>query len=234
MGLSKPDSQPKTVSTSELLKKKNSSSLNSLEPKTLPPRTTKNSNELLMKNPKLRLLLPTPSRPVDTTTTCSENSTKRSRKLKLNSSDSSLKPMPRLLLGGPSTRPMLSNEPRSSKMPRKNWLRNSRKWKKWSNPPRPNAPLLKRPNSDKWAKSKISKSILNEPTPPLLLSTRNSETSTRSLPNTNRKKKNFRLNLNLLRKKPDPCPLNCSRLRMLTKKLLTALKPLNEKTRTSK
>merc|ERR1712117_293706 len=167
---------------------------------------------------------------VDTTTTCSENNTKRSKKPRLNSSDSSQKPTLKSLLGGPSTRPMLSSEPRSSKMPRKNWLRNSRRWKKWSNLPRPNAPLLKRPNNDRWAKLKISRSILNEPTLPLLLLTRNSETSTRSLPNTNRKKKNFRLNLNPLRKKPDPCLLNYLRPRMLTKKLLTALKPSNEKT----
>merc|ERR1711879_963849 len=140
---------------------------------------TKNSNELLMKNLRLRLLSPTLFRPVDTTTTCSENNTKRNKKLKLNSSDSFPKLMPKSPLGEPNTKP------------------------------------------------KISRSILNDPTPPLLLLTKNSETSTKSLPNTNRKKKNSRLNLNPLRKRVDPCPLNSSKLRMLTKKLLTALKPLN-------
>merc|ERR1711879_922830 len=224
----------KTVNTSELLKKKNSSSPNSPEPKTLPLRTTKNSNELLMKNLRLRLLSPTLFRPVDTTTTCSENNTKRNKKLKLNSSDSFPKLTPKSPLGEPNTKPMLSSEPKNLKMPRKNWLRNSRKWKRWSNLLRPNVPPLKRLNSDRWVKSKTSKSILNDPTPPLLLLTKNSETSTKSLPNTNKKKKNSRLNLNPLRKKVDPCPLNSSKLRMLTKKLLTALKPSNEKTRTFK
>merc|ERR1711970_965317 len=170
------------VNTSELSKRKNSSSLNSPEPKTLPPRTTKNSNELLMKNPKLRLLLPTPSKPVDTTTTCSENNTKRNKKPRPNSSDNFPKPTLKSPLGEPNTKPMLSSEPKSSKMPRKNWLRNSRKWKKWLNLPRLNALPLKRQNNDRWVKSKIFKSISNELTLPLLLLTRNSETSTRSLP----------------------------------------------------
>merc|ERR1712066_702542 len=97
-----------------------------------------------------------------------------------------------------------------------------------------NALPSKRPKSDSSAKSKISKSISNEPTLLPLLSTKNSETLIKSSLNTNRKKKNFRSNLNPARKKLDPCPLNCSRPRTLTKKLLTALKPSNEKTRTFK
>merc|ERR1712223_593146 len=59
-------------------------------------------------------------------------------------------------------------------------------------------------------------------------------TSIKSSLNTNRKKKNSRSNSNLPRKRLDPCLLNCSKPRTLTKKLLTALKPSNEKTRTFK
>merc|ERR1712050_627245 len=129
---------------------------------------------------------------------------------------------------------MLFSELKSSKKPRRSLPPNFKRWKNSLNPPKPNALLLKRPKSDSSAKSKIFKSILNEPTLPLLLSTKNSETSIKSSLNTNRKKKNSRSNSNLPRKRPDPCPLNCSRPRTLTKKLLTALKPLNEKTRTFK
>merc|ERR1719162_1735956 len=50
-----------------------------------------------MKNPRPRQLLLTPSKPVDTTTTCSENNTKRNKKLRLTSNDSSPKLMPKSL-----------------------------------------------------------------------------------------------------------------------------------------
>merc|ERR1712066_307103 len=205
-----------------------------LEPRTLPSNPTKNSNELLKRKPKPRLLWLTLSRPADTTTTCSENSTKKNKKLKPNSSDLCPKPTLKSLLGEPSTKLMPSSELKSLKKPRRSSPLNSRRWKNSSNPPKPNALLLKRPKSDSLAKLKIFKSILNEPTLPLLPSTKNSETSIKSSLNTNRKKKNSRSNSNLPRKRPDPCPPNCSRPRTLMKKLLTALKPSNEKTRTCK
>merc|ERR1712066_193085 len=127
-----------------------------------------------------------------------------------------------------------SSELKSLKKLRRSSPPNSKRWKNSLNPPKPNALLLKRPKSDSLAKSKIFKSILNEPTLPPLLSTKNSETSIKSSLNTNRKKKNSRSNSNPPRKRPDPCPPNCSRPRTLMKKLLTALKPSNEKTRTCK
>merc|ERR1712157_690121 len=133
-----------------------------------------------------------PFRPVDTTTTCSENNTKKSKKPRLKS-----------LPGGPSTKPTPSSEPKNSKKPRRSSPPNSKKWKNLLNPLKPNALLLKRPRSDNSVKSKISRSISNEPTPPPLLSTRNSETSTRSSPSTNRKKKNFKLSSKAPRRKPE-------------------------------
>merc|ERR1712110_318054 len=143
--------------------------------------SSQQSNEelkrLSRKIPKPRPLLPTLFRPVDTTTTCSENNTKKSRKPKLNSSDPCLRPTLKSPPGGLSTRPMPSNELKNLKKLRRSLLPNSRKWKNSSSPPRLNALLLRRPRSDSLVKSKIFKSISNEPTLPPLLLTRNSETS---------------------------------------------------------
>merc|ERR1712071_424234 len=152
-----------------------------------------------MKNPRPRLLSPTPFKPVDTTTTCSENNTKRNKKPRLTSSDSFPRPTP--LHGDPNTKSTLSSELKNLKTQRRSSLKNSKKWKTWSNPLKPNARPLKKPRADRWAKSKISRSILNEPTPPLPLWTKNNETLTRSLPSTSRRKKNFKSNLSLHRRK---------------------------------
>merc|ERR1712066_1224518 len=87
----------------------------SLEPRTLLNNPTKNSNELLKRKPKLKLLWLMPFRPVDTTTTCSENNTKKNKKPKPNSSDLCPKPTLKLLPGEPNTKPMPSSELKSSK-----------------------------------------------------------------------------------------------------------------------
>merc|ERR1712071_143657 len=160
--------------------------------RTLPLRTTKNSSELSTKNPRPRLLSPTPFKPVDTTTTCSENNTKRNKKPRLTSSDSFPRPTPTSLHGDPNTKSTLSSEPKNLKTQRRSSLKNSKKWKRWSNPLKPNSLPLKKPRADRWAKSKISRSILNEPTPPLPLWTKNNETLTRALPSTSRRRKNFK------------------------------------------
>merc|ERR1711972_926508 len=76
---------------------------------------TKNSNELSKKKPKLKPLLPTPFRPVDTTTTCSENNTKKNKKLRPNFSDPCPRPTPKSPPGGLNTRPMPSSELKNSK-----------------------------------------------------------------------------------------------------------------------
>merc|ERR1711879_234380 len=91
---------------------------------------------------------------------------KKNKKPKPNFNDLCLKPTLKLLHGEPSTKPMPSSELKSSKKPRKNL----------SNPPKPNALLWKKPKFDNWAKLKIFKLILNEPTLPPLLWTKNSET----------------------------------------------------------
>merc|ERR1712071_688891 len=118
------------------------------------------------------------------TTTCSENNTKRNKKPRLTSSDSFPRPTPTSLHGDPNTKSTLSSEPKNLQTQRRSSLKNSKKWKRWSNPLKPNALPLKKPRADRWAKSKISRSILNEPTPPLPLWTKNNETLTRSLPST--------------------------------------------------
>merc|ERR1711879_726406 len=100
---------------------------------------TKNSNELSKKKPKLKPLLPTPFRPVDTTTTCFESSTKRNKKLKPNFSDPCPKPTPKSPPGGPNTKPMPSSELKNSKKPKRSLPPNSKKWKNWLNPSKPNA-----------------------------------------------------------------------------------------------
>merc|ERR1712154_371331 len=129
------------------------------------------------KKPKLKPLLLTPSKPVDTTTTCSENNTKKNKKLKPNFSDPCPRPTPKSLPGGLNTKPMPSSELKNSKKPKRSLPQNSKKWKNWSNPPKPNALPSKKLKSDNWAKSKIFRLTSNEPTPPPLLWTKNSETS---------------------------------------------------------
>merc|ERR1712066_304858 len=138
------DSRPNLANKPEPSKKKNNSLPSSPEPRTLLNNPTKNSNELSKKKPKLKLLWPTPSRPVDTTTTCSENNTKRNKKPRLNFSDLCPKPTPKSLPGGPNTKPMLFSELKSSKKLRKSLPPNSKKWKNSSNPPKPNALLLRK------------------------------------------------------------------------------------------
>merc|ERR1711879_811511 len=108
-------------------------------------------------------------------TTCFENNTKKNNKLKPNFNDLCLKPTLKLLHGEPNTKLMPSSELKSSKKPRKNLPLSSKKWKNLSNPPKPNALLWKKLKSDNWAKLKIFKLILNEPTLPPLLWTKNSE-----------------------------------------------------------
>merc|ERR1712228_336111 len=77
------DSRPNLANKPEPSKRKNNSLPSSPEPRTLLNNPTKNSNELSKRKPKLKPLWPMPSRPVDTTTTCFENSTKKNKKPKL-------------------------------------------------------------------------------------------------------------------------------------------------------
>merc|ERR1711879_554848 len=108
------------------------------------------------------------------------------------------------------------------------------RWKKWSNPLKPNVHLSKRLNNVNLVKSKTFKSILNAPMLLPLNSTRNNATLIRYLPNTNKKKKKFKLNLNPLKKKLVVFLLSFSKLRTLTKKPLMVLRPLNVNLRTFK
>merc|ERR1711972_643351 len=154
---------------------------------------TKNSNELSKKKPKLKPLLLTPFRPVDTTTTW-EHNTKKNKKLRPNFSDPCPRPTPKSPPGGLNTKPMPSSELKNSKKPRRSLPPNFKKWKNWSNPPKPNALPSKKLKSDNWAKLKIFRLTLNEPTLLPLLWTKNSETSIRFSLNTSKKKRNSRLN----------------------------------------
>merc|ERR1712176_796635 len=106
-------------------------------------------SELWKKKPKPRLLLLTLSKLVDTTLTCSENNTKKNKKPRLNFNELCLRLTLKSLLGEPSTKLMLSNEPKNWKMPRRNWPLNCKKWKNSLNPLKPSALLWKRPNNDK-------------------------------------------------------------------------------------
>merc|ERR1711879_1046316 len=216
---------PRMVNKPAPSKRKNNSLLNSLEPRILLLNLTKNLNVLSMKKAKLKPPLPMPCKLAVTITTFSVNNTRKNKNPKLNSNVLCPKLTLKSLNGEPSTKPMLSNVLKNSKKPRRSSLPNSKKWKKLANLLKPNALLLRRPSNVKLVKSKISKLILNAPTQPLLLLTRNNETSTRFLLNTNKKKKNSKLNLNLLKKNPDLFQLNSSKPRMLTKKLLTASRP---------
>merc|ERR1711941_70655 len=90
-------------------------------------------------------------------------------KLKPNFSDPCPKLTPKSPPGGLNTKPMPSSELKNSKKPKRSLPPNSKKWKNWLNPPRPNALPSKKLKSDNWAKSKIFKLTSNEPTPlPLL------------------------------------------------------------------
>merc|ERR1712176_890635 len=191
-------------------------------------------SELWKKKPKPRLLLLTLSELVDTTLTCSESNTKKNKKPRLNFNELCLRLTLKSLLGEPSTKLMLSNEPKNWKMPRRNWPLNCKKWKNSLNPLKPSALLWKRPNNDNSVTSKICKSIWNEPTLLPLLWTRNNETSTRSWPNKNNNRKNCRSNSNKLKRKLDPCPLSSSRPKTLMKRPWTVWKLSNENPRTCK
>merc|ERR1711879_99687 len=188
---------PRMVNKPALSKRKNNSLLNSLEPRILLLNLTKNLNVLSMKKAKLKPPLAMPCKLAVTITTFSVNNTKKNKNPKLNSNVLCPKLTLKSLNGEPSTKPMLSNVLKNSKKPRRSSLPNSKKWKKLANLLKPNALLLRRHN----------------------------ETSTRFLLNTNKKKKNSKLNLNLLKKNPDLFQLNSSKPRMLTKKLLTASRP---------
>merc|ERR1711997_1374047 len=123
------DSRPNLANKPEPSKRKNNSLHSSPEPRTLLNNPTKNSNELLKKKPKLKPLWPMPSRPVDTTTTCFENNTKKNKKPKPNFSDPCPRPTPKSLHGGPNTKPMLFSELKSSRKPKRSLPPSSRRWK---------------------------------------------------------------------------------------------------------
>merc|ERR1711879_834709 len=192
------------------------------------------SNVLLMKKAKLKPPLPMPCKLAVTITTFSVNNTKKNKSPKPNSNVLCLRPTPKSLNGELSTKPMLSNVLKNSKKTRKSLLPNFKRWKNSLNPLKLNALLLKRPNNVNSVKSRISKLILNAPTQLLPLLIRNNATSTRFFPNTNKKKKNSKLNSKLPKKKRDQCPLSSSKLKTLMKKLLMVLKLSNANPKTFK
>merc|ERR1719276_694418 len=223
-----------TRRTTDRSRRKNSSSPSSPEPRTPRLSRSRSSSETSTKNPRPRVLSPTPSRPLDTTTSSSRSSTKKSRRPRLNSSDLSPRPTLKFLSGEPSTRPTLFSELRSLRKLRRSLLLDSRKLKRPSKPPRLSALLSRSPSLDRLLRSKTSPSSLSEPPRPLPSSTRSSETSTRSLPKPSRSRKKSRPNSNNPRKNPDPSLPSFSRPRTPTKNPSTLSRLSNEKTRTSK
>merc|ERR1711937_537013 len=148
----------------------------------------------------------------------SENSMKKNKNPRLNFSVRCLKPMPKLLSGELSTRLMLSNAQKNSKKLRRSLLVNFKIWKNNANLFKPNVLPLKKLSSVRLVKSKTFKSNLNALIVLLLHLIKNNATLIRSLQNTSKKKKSYKLNLKLLKKKLDLFQQNSSKLRMPMKK----------------
>merc|ERR1711879_931442 len=175
--------------------------------------------ELWTKKIKLKLLLLMLFRQVVMTMISFVNNTKKNKKRKLNFSVCYLKQMPKLLHGELNTKPTQFSVPKNLKMLKRNLRQNFKKWKNLSNLLKRSVQVWKKLKLDNWVNLKIYRLTLNVQILLLPLWIKNKEISIKSCLNTRQRKKNFKLNWNLLKKKRVACRLSCLKLKMRMKKL---------------